>query len=684
MKPKQFVSYILLIIIPLLAFFPVTAGLHPLVHDIITTAFPWRFFTGECLRHQMLPLWNPYQHLGYPIHADPQSGAWYLPVWIVGSLAGYDFYTLSFEFLGHIVLAGLGMRWLSLTLKHSDKTATLLGLAYCCSGFFIGNAQHLPFVISATWLPFILASFINMAAKPAVKWLFMLPVFLWLSLTGGYPGFMIILAYLLAVLMVFFGIRNDKGQDRKKLLRFYGFVLASGLMTILLALPFLISFFQSLPHITRGGGTSLQQALVCPYSPQSLISLIFPMAAAAEPSFYDSDLSMTNSYIGIIPLILAFLSLGRKDQPMKWVFLGFALFSLLAAMGSYLPVRAFLYHYFPLMNYFRMPSIFRVFFILGLLVAAGFSLDRLYHGDRDTRIRFVWIFRGMTILTGLTFIFSLLFADHSLLQVYHLFFETSGNTVKVIDNLMINSAILFILALVFNILLFRKGLWLSRTCVILVFVIADLLVSANLNGPFTVYSEKSRVADLNQRISSLPAGFPAPGFYSVFWNRDAFQSYKDLWINVNCFYKKIGYEGYNPFSLRSFEDLVYKRPEVFEKVIQHPPYFLKHEPENQPEIVYFDPNTWMISVNTPSQDTLCLLQNAYPGWKLWVDQRPANFVLYEGTFLAVPLQAGIRTVAFRYEPDLVRLAWVVSVSALAVMIIMLIISIILKRKDFFS
>ncbi|HRY31979.1 MAG TPA: hypothetical protein P5531_03325 [Bacteroidales bacterium] len=654
-------SFVILILTPLLAFLPVTIGQHPLVYDIVTTALPWRYFIGDCLQHGQLPLWNPYQHLGYPIHADPQSGAWYLPAWIIGTFAGYDFYTLSFEFLAHIILAGFGMRWLAYRLQLSNLSGTLLGVAYASSGFFVGNAQHLPFLISAAWLPFIIAGFIRLAETRRCKHMIPLTIFFWLSLTGGYPGFTIILSYFLLILLVYYGISLYMKSGRKAVFRLLLLISVAGAVTLLLALPFLVSFFQSLPYITRGGGTSLQQALVCPFSPQSAISFIFPLAAVAEPAWFNTDLSMTNAYIGLIPFALFLFSLTRKDHALKWIFLGFAFFSLVSAMGEYLPVRSFQYHFFPLMNYFRMPAIFRIFVILGFLVGAGYALDHFMKGDLNPGRKFLRFLIGFFILICITFAVVLLKHDQAMTVVFgkHLFSAANGATVS--DNLLINSVLIITLGLLGLVLAFSLKRKINFGTFLLFFTMADLSLAANLNGPYTVYTEKTSLSDINRQTENFPEGFPTPGFHPVNMNRDAFKSYKDLWINLNCFYKQIGYEGYNPFALKSFEDLVFERPDAFARIILHPPYFLKKQPVNQPVGLSFKPDQWIIEVTSAMTDTLCLLQNDYPGWHIRVNHQAVQTVLYEGTFLSVPVTAGKSLVEFSYDPAMVVWSWVVSV-----------------------
>ncbi len=661
MRLRTSIQALLLVIIPVFAFFPVSIGKHPLVYDIITTALPWRSYIADCLQHGILPLWNPYQNLGYPIHADPQSGAWYLPVWIIGSLYGYDFYSLSFEWLFHIVMAGFGMRWLGLRLKMSPATATLMGICYSCSGFFVGNAQHLPFVISGCWIPFCIAGFLWLSDERSWKAALILSLVLWLVITGGYPGFTIILAYLLVVLLLCKTIAIIRNDGARPLAGYYFLLLVATMIGTVLSLPYLLSFYQSLPFITRGDGTGILQALVCPFSPPSLISFVFPMAVVGDAQRFQTDPSMTNIYFGYLPLILMIGSLFREDAAMKWIFFGFGLFSLLAALGDFLPVRAFLYHHLPLMNYFRMPAIFRVFTILGFLVAMGYSLEywRKSEISSGKSVRIILILSAMTMLAlGIFVVFR---RPEIIPETLRMISGEAGTPSPLVIRLFANIMALMILSLlgIMLLLTFRKKL--HPLMVLLMITALDLVIMANANGPFTVYSSRTTVKELNQRLIQRPRDFPPPEDRPVCYNRDAFQSYKDLWVNLNCFYKKIGYEGYNPFSLKEFEDLAFYRKEVFDSLIQKPPFFLKQQERIKPRIIAFSPDCWKMEVTSGVTDTLCLLQNNYSGWSVRINGAKERLWVLEDVFMSVKIPKGTTEVIFRYRPESV--IWVFCVSA---------------------
>ncbi len=681
MKSQKLLQFTLLIVSPLLAFFFITTLRHPLICDMMTQAFPWRYYIGECLQNHHLPLWNPYQHLGYPIHADPQSGAWYLPVWIIGYFWGYNMVSIVAEYLFHLIIAGFGMRYLARQLKISESVSTILGIAYACSGFFVGHSQHLHFMISAAWMPFVMGSFIRFSDTRQWKDALLLPLVLWLMLTGGYPGFTIIFAYFLLILL---------GWQYWKLLREKEFGLirrislqlaAAFILTLLLCAPLFVSIGISMPQITRGAGTSLAQALVCPFSPQSSLSFLFPLAAVGDIAWFNTDYSMTNAYFGIIPFIFFLISLRFRDTSRKWLFLGFAFFCFLASLGAYLPLREFMYHYFPLMDFFRMPGIFRVFVIIGFLAGAGFGLDKLLDAENKGILKnlktLLWVF----LITGFAaFLFAFYKTEGNISAVFHQHFLSFLNKPGIPENLLISSLLFLLLVCITLVVVYTVHKRSVLLTALLLVTTADMILTANLNGPVTVYSEQFNAREMRKEMKKLPKGFAAPLYRPVTQNREGGLGIQALYLNMNCFYKQPAWDGYNPFALRSYEDLQFKRGPEFEKTILHPPYFLLHHDSLVPEITAFTPNQWSFSVKSLQNDTFCLLQNMYPGWEVSVNGEKQNPLLYQGTFLSVPVAAGESMVDFRYRPRMVIYSFYLSLLMLVGVLGLKIIFSFLKHK----
>ena len=270
-KIRQNYFYIAFFAIAILAFWQIIFFIHPTKWDMIDCFYPWRFHIGECLQNGKLPFWNPYQNLGYPIHADPSSGAWYPFVWIIGYVFGYNIYAIGFELWIHVFIAAIGFYKLSQTLKLNKHTAFIAAVCYMLCGIFIGNAQHLPYVISACWLPFIINYYLRVGQEKIFSNSVKAAFFLFLLITGGYPAFTIILFYLLLIFFFYFGIKYFT-HDKKEMLRFFKRNILFFVLTILMSSGILFSVYEVAPYISRTSNFSVEEALFCPFSPQSSIS----------------------------------------------------------------------------------------------------------------------------------------------------------------------------------------------------------------------------------------------------------------------------------------------------------------------------------------------------------------------------------------------------------------------------
>ena len=69
-------TYLLFLVVSIAAYWQIAFLQYSVQWDMLDCFLPWRYFVGESLQNGNLPFWNPYQHLGYPIHADLRS-VWY-------------------------------------------------------------------------------------------------------------------------------------------------------------------------------------------------------------------------------------------------------------------------------------------------------------------------------------------------------------------------------------------------------------------------------------------------------------------------------------------------------------------------------------------------------------------------------------------------------------------------------
>ena len=240
---------------------------------------PCRYFISECLHHHNFPLWCPYINFGYPFYADPQSGVFYPFTWLISFALGYNAYTIGLEYVLHVTIAAISFFYLLKKCSLDNFTAVSFAIVYCLSGVFIGNAQHLPWIVTMAWLPLVLLGFKNMFDAPGIRTALALALFLYLALTGGYPGFFIILFYFFTL---YGAVKlGTASTGRRGVMKVVLFFVLTGIVFAILAGGYLYSFSQALPFIARGKPVSLVEANNVAVSPHSLVSILFPFATAA-------------------------------------------------------------------------------------------------------------------------------------------------------------------------------------------------------------------------------------------------------------------------------------------------------------------------------------------------------------------------------------------------------------------
>ena len=692
-----------LLIVAITAYWQISFFQYSLKYDMIDCSYPWRYIVSEHLRNGMLPMWNPYQNLGYPLFADLQSGSpWYLPVWILSVFSAYNIYTLSFEFIFHIFMAGVGMFYLGKTLKLSLNTAFIMGLAYMLSGFFIGNAQHFTLIAGATWLPFILSGYFEIIHKNNIRAVIKTAFFFFLFIAGGYPTYVVTTAYILCSLFVAYTLTLIKKKERVKLRQFILNNLYLFIFTVLLSCVVLLSYIDIAPELTRTEGIDLKAAMLNPFSPQCMLSLILPYGVIKDMAFFNTDLSMSNAYLGLIPLIFLCFSFFVRKSKAYYFFLVLALFSLLVAMGDYLPVRKILFNYVPLMNLFRFPGVFRLFTIVGFIVCAGFGID-YYIKDN---------IKSIILINGISTVFVMLFLGitfYSRAQGYleikkfvtaTIFTEsqTSSLTQHIAFQSFIQIMVLFSFILALR---FLKNN--THFIYFVAFIVAlEMGLAAQLNAPYTVFYQNIKQEDVMlHHKSQFKVGFPLSDTTSVSENTNARLSYGPFWRNLTIFHKQVSNEGFTSLVLRNYRDMTKNYPVLLDSLLKNPPLFITADiapfdslnlqatnagkvffdrktfnslsslihydkPDYKIKIAEFKPGTIKLKTNSFANQVLVLLQNNYKGWKAYVNEKEVPILTADKSLMALYLPKGENTIIFTFEKPLIVFGFYVSLLSLLV------------------
>jgi hypothetical protein len=694
---------VVIFLIALTAYAQVALMLRTLKYDILDQYLVWRRYAAECLQQGIIPLWNPYQHMGYVFSADPQSGAWYPLVWLASITGGYSIYFCHLEFFFHVLLAGIGMYWLVRHCTNCRLTALAGAIAYLCSGFFVGNAQHLPYIISGAWFPLVILFYFKMTTSYRLLPLLCFSGCLFMMTAGGYPAFTIITAYLLVVLFLIRLFVLIK-QERRRWLSFFISHLLALLATVLLSAFVLTNLLQNLEYIAKGRALPLELAQYNPFSPQSLLSLLWPLVTTTDTAFFGTDMSMANMHFGLMMLLALAMSFTLKFNRHHVLLMAASFIFLLASFGEYTPVRAWLYHWLPLMDTFRFPSIFRLFALFGFLLLAGRYLKKVF-SDASAAQHFVkWLFittcliaaSGLIIALwqGAAIPLSILWSSGFYLFIHQLSFN---------DALMLQSLLLLVLAA--GTMMCLTFLKIPARKVVIIYLIAEMLLAVQLNAPRTVYGEYTP-AGVHQTMKSLPEGFPVPDNKPAAFYSDSTGLKAPFWRNLSLMRKQPGYDGYNSFRMLYYDSLADSPPLLnlikrnttafaatsFSFYSQHPlsesgidkrtahlffhdslKPFIPQIAEPAPATVrylHYAPDKIAMEVKSESPQLVTLMQHFHPMWKVFVNGKEQKYVVSNYFMMTVDVGSGTQCIEFIISnPVAVAAFWISLLSLLALPVV---------------
>lgn len=663
--------------------------------DILDQYLPWRYLVGQCLQSGHLPLWNPYTHLGYPLNADPQSGAWYPIAWFIGMGFGYNIYWIQTEYLFHVWLAGCGMFLLVKELAKNENVAWLAGASYLLSGFFTGNAQHLTWIISGAWVPFILCNFLMMARLGHLKYILYCALCFFMLITGGYPAFTIVLLYILIALSIIIIIR--KWHFNYPIFPFIKSLLIFGVSTILLSSVMLVSIADSFRIAGRAEGLSRELAMANPFSPQSMLSWLFPLSSVKDADLFQTDPSMSNGYFGLMMMAGLFISFFRKKYFLEKVILIGSLFFLIAAMGSYMPLRGWMYDYIPLMNLFRMPGLFRLFTIIGFIMLASFSIADIYQ-RKNVSASFTKPLLAISVLL-ITGIVIIIFRGAEWSHFNSNGYVSGLQDLKFNESMLLQGIVQLTCIALF--LVFLK----NKTAFYL--LVIDGVLACWLCAPVTIVSTL-KITDLQEKINQLPVSFRIPDLTPMDKNVDRDGFIGPLWCNLGIWKKQPIKDGYNNFQTKDF--LLFEKSAIAKYVLKNPIIYqsltasidkksnadsmllindsthllldeLTYENNvavpvaktqmSLPELTAFSPYKIEASVDNTVDCYFTLLQQYTTGWKICIDEKENMSMRSNGLFISTKVKAGKHKISFIYNDKKTAFAFYMSAFSLLVALVLL-------------
>ncbi len=691
-KTKTIVSLLSLLIVVVLAYWQIAFLQFALRWDIIDVVFPFRFHFSECIQNGEFPLWNPYQQTGVPFYADLQVPSYYPELIVISLFGGYGVYTMHFLFIFYVFIAATGAYKLSFHFNRNHLASFLSGLIYALSGFTVAHAQHFFLLVGAAWTPFVILYYLRMNESKLFTDVLKCALFIFLMMTGSYQALSVFLFYLLLILFLYFLILEIKKRDTTSLFAFIKNNVILFVASVLLCLPLIISTFEVLHAVGRlEGGVDIQKALQTAFTPSCFISFLYPFSTVKNAELFATDISMRNMYIGLVPLVLFLSALFRKKSSLEYILFIFGLVVFMSSMGSFLPVREFMFRYIPMMNLYHTTPYVMVLSTLTMSVISANSFARLRENNNSgMRLIFIVAFLLCVIIIAVLIpaIGKINFHELSFLNLSNGFqnlLNNSSFSEHILLQAIIQIPILGAFLLLFT---FRRRIRYFFELIVLLCIV-DLVAASQLNSFYTAVDVSFKPAQMKKDLALLPQGFPLPTQSKLIYNDQ--QSFAaPFWRNTYIFSKQIAFDSFSSFKLKSYSKLDDDYPNLKNAVLNNPPFYFsdiilpisqfndslvdpqKHSRQlflddsvysklkqnavschanDHLQVVYFGPNKFSVETNTQDHCYFNVLQSNFPGWSAFIDGKEVPIYTSNFNYKTILLPKGKHDVSFCFKKD---------------------------------
>jgi len=361
----------------------------PLLWDSVAQFYPWRVLLRRGLHGGELPLWSPYQYCGYPLVGNGQSGIFYPPNWLLLILPAAKFLGVSLAL--HFFIAGLLTFYFCRLLGLTVLPALFAALVFSYGGFMITWALLPTLVASAIWLPGALAG-IELTQRRRRCWgIVLLAASLGLTLLAGHmqiAAYVWMAAGVYALSRLLYTLLRKQSAVWWPVAAGAGLGLMLGMAQVLPTVELGVNSPRGSRVATQEGWQFQQHRLLRPFE---LITFVSPdaLGTPASPSLQDrywgTKFGIVYSehcgFVGLVTLFLAFIAVIYRRDLISWVFGAGAVVVLSVIMGG--PLAHMLYFWVPKVGV--MGSFTRFLFVYIFLIAVLGALGLNHLMDKTSR-----------------------------------------------------------------------------------------------------------------------------------------------------------------------------------------------------------------------------------------------------------------------------------------------------------
>jgi len=673
--------------------FPVNGYYTGIGNDFFEVYYKHKVYLLANLANFRLPLWSPAESAGFPFYSNPYAQVFYplnlpLAVWYKVS-GGYNVLDHSvFTILGLSIFA-LGLyRWLRTI--NTNLRAVIFSCLVMSVSFKVTEILRFPNALhSAAWYPWVLYAITQImfcrTLRKSIYYSALLAFFVICICTAGYPYYVFYCPFLFLPYMIVFLIsplrRRLFGDQEIRWKRVFGSLMVSGFTVLLFAGPYLWGVKQLMSQTVDRWQKNLEFSTSHVFNfGDTLGSLVYPPNSETEGWYF----------FGITGLLLIMLYLftprRERHENLKtegndnsniippsvrdpWVKLFFVAW---IAVISYITYGRSSYLFILLWKVIPVFSSLRVWGRLNIVLVpilawllslayASFESIILERTDKVS-VKYRRLFYPVVLLI-------VTYAVIISVQLYFYLNDMSNVYWKEYLKNLSPLAVWFIIygaaafALVLLILIFARRVKLSPA-VYLNIVPAILVLSSVVETrpvgahtwSYTAKVHNDRVHIDVPRINEVSFRFPRTD------RNDSIS----LGPNFNTgILEKWYLERYVKFFTGASNELQARKKILgvedgtklfFSESIEHTTIasFLNDASryQNTGQPVFYNGDQLIWEINAPAKGYLSFIDNWYPGWKVFVDDKPADIELLFGTFKSVGLSPGIHRVRFCFQPTL--------------------------------
>jgi len=328
--------------------------------DLYTYYYPAYDYAFGRMAQGELPLWNPLQFCGVPLHADSRVGLWQ-PLNAV-FLALPTEIAMGWQAWASLMLMGIGTALFLRSLGVAYIPAVFGGIVFAFCGAAAGIMSRPPSAATLAWAPLAMWMAAEHLTNFRLSSAVLMGIFAGLSLLGGSYGLAAAMLILLTAFVVY-GLVFPFGYDPPPLRTRVGIAAFAGFIALgLSAVQWLPTYFWA--REMAGGGEAAWNVHVAAAAPAQLPDLLNQFLSSTRQSL------PRLAYMGIAPLPFVAAAVFHRQARRAAVFLlivGFCTWPLIVARGIDFPL--------------GLPHVAFTFpAALATAALAGLGLDRLTTG----------------------------------------------------------------------------------------------------------------------------------------------------------------------------------------------------------------------------------------------------------------------------------------------------------------